>query len=160
MPLISKEERAFVVATFFERNTAWKVSKYGVISGPYFPAFGLNRNRENSWRRGTARSKKKIELVRNLLENNPNLTRIYTEKYGRHVEWKFAEIFPRNSFSASMQQIYKRKPMWKFDLNKVGLQLYRTHTSAWVFSCIFAVCMQNRLFEEHLLESVPEFLML
>ena len=22
--------------------TAWKVSKYGVISGPYFPAFGLN----------------------------------------------------------------------------------------------------------------------
>ena len=24
--------------------TAWKVSKYGVISGPYFPVFGLNRN--------------------------------------------------------------------------------------------------------------------
>ena len=23
-------------------NTAWKVSKYGVISGPYFPVFGLN----------------------------------------------------------------------------------------------------------------------
>ena len=22
--------------------TAWKVSKYGVFSGPYFPAFGLN----------------------------------------------------------------------------------------------------------------------
>ena len=22
--------------------TAWNVSKYGVISGPYFPAFGLN----------------------------------------------------------------------------------------------------------------------
>ena len=22
--------------------TAWKVSKYGVISGPYFPVFGLN----------------------------------------------------------------------------------------------------------------------
>ena len=22
--------------------TAWKVSKYGVISGPYFPIFGLN----------------------------------------------------------------------------------------------------------------------
>ena len=22
--------------------TGWKVSKYGVISGPYFPAFGLN----------------------------------------------------------------------------------------------------------------------
>ena len=22
--------------------TAWKVSKYGVFSGPYFPVFGLN----------------------------------------------------------------------------------------------------------------------
>ena len=25
-----------------EAITAWKVFKYGVISGPYFPAFGLN----------------------------------------------------------------------------------------------------------------------
>ena len=25
-----------------ESLTAWKVSKYGVISGPYFPVFGLN----------------------------------------------------------------------------------------------------------------------
>ena len=24
------------------RGTAWKVSKYGVFSGPYFPVFGLN----------------------------------------------------------------------------------------------------------------------
>ena len=24
------------------RYTAWKVSKYGVISGPYFPVFGLD----------------------------------------------------------------------------------------------------------------------
>ena len=23
-------------------NTVWKVSKYGVLSGPYFPVFGLN----------------------------------------------------------------------------------------------------------------------
>ena len=29
----------FGVPYFF---TAWKVSKYGVISGPYFPVFGLN----------------------------------------------------------------------------------------------------------------------
>ena len=26
-------------------STAWKVSKYGVCSGPYFPAFGLNTER-------------------------------------------------------------------------------------------------------------------
>ena len=29
----------------YKRFTAWKVSKYGVISGPYFPAFGLNTER-------------------------------------------------------------------------------------------------------------------
>ena len=28
---------------FFILKTAWKVSKYGVFSGPYFPVFGLNR---------------------------------------------------------------------------------------------------------------------
>ena len=28
-----------------EKCTAWKVSKYGVVSGPYFPAFGLNTER-------------------------------------------------------------------------------------------------------------------
>ena len=27
---------------FAGASTAWKVSKYGVSSGPYFPAFGLN----------------------------------------------------------------------------------------------------------------------
>ena len=29
----------------FRTNTARKVSKYGVSSGPYFPAFGLNTDR-------------------------------------------------------------------------------------------------------------------
>ena len=39
----------------------------------------LNRNKGNSGRRGTAHSEEDIELVRNILENNPNLTRICTE---------------------------------------------------------------------------------
>ena len=30
------------------QSTAWKVSKYGVISGPYFPVFGMNRERYNA----------------------------------------------------------------------------------------------------------------
>ena len=29
-------------------DTAWKVSKYGVISGPYFPAFGLKTGKSLS----------------------------------------------------------------------------------------------------------------
>ena len=32
----------FVITEWLFLNTAWKVSKYGVISGPYFPVFGLN----------------------------------------------------------------------------------------------------------------------
>ena len=46
----------------------------------------LNRNKEYSARRRTARSEENIELVRNKLENNPNLIRICIEKYSRHVE--------------------------------------------------------------------------
>ena len=29
-------------ARVYQSNTAWKVSKYGVVSGPYFPVFGLD----------------------------------------------------------------------------------------------------------------------
>ena len=31
--------------TKFDVSTAWKVSKYGGFSGPYFAAFGLNTER-------------------------------------------------------------------------------------------------------------------
>ena len=30
---------------FYNTCTAWKVSKYRIFSGPYFPAFGLNTER-------------------------------------------------------------------------------------------------------------------
>ena len=39
---------ALVVVNMIQKPlipTAWKVSKYGVISGPYFPVFGLNTER-------------------------------------------------------------------------------------------------------------------
>ena len=45
--------------------------------------------------------------------------------------------------SENIQQIYKRTPMPKSDLNKVSKQLYWNHTSAWVFSCKFAAYFQN-----------------
>ena len=49
--LVCKTSATFIVYYFEPKrswfeiadlSTAWKVSKYGVISGPYFPAFGLN----------------------------------------------------------------------------------------------------------------------
>ena len=42
-----------------------------------------NRNKENSGRR---RTEKNIEIVRNILENNPNSTQICIEIYDRHAE--------------------------------------------------------------------------
>ena len=40
--------------------------------------------------------------------------------------------------------------MPKCDFNKVALQLYWNHTSAWVFSCKFAAYFQNNFSQEHL----------
>ena len=43
----------------------------------------------------------------------------------------------------NMQQIYRRKPMRKYDFNKVAKQLHWYRTSAWVFSCNFVSYFQN-----------------
>ena len=48
-----------------------------------------------------------------------------------------------------MQQIYRRTPVPKCNLNKVALQLYLNHTSASVFSCKFAAYFQNTFSLEH-----------
>ena len=42
-----------------------------------------------------------------------------------------------------MNKIYWRTPMTKCDFNKIALELYRSHTSAWIFSCKFAAFFQN-----------------
>ena len=51
----------------------------------------------------------------------------------------------RKRCSENMQQIYRSKPKPKCDFNKVSLQLYWTHASAWVFSLF-----SEHLFLEHL----------
>ena len=48
-------------------STAWKVSKHGVFSGPYFPAFGLNTERYTVSLRiqskcGKIRTRKKLHI--------------------------------------------------------------------------------------------------
>ena len=46
--LLSQESNVRFYLNFWPikyANTAWKVSKYGVFSGPYFPALGLNTER-------------------------------------------------------------------------------------------------------------------
>ena len=55
--------------------------------------------------------------------------------------------------SENMQQIYRRTPMPKSDLNKVTLQLYWKHTSTWMFSCKFPAYFQNTFSQVHLLKT-------
>ena len=43
--LVKYRKRPVVWNGFIKPNIVWKVSKYGVFSGPYFPAFGLNTER-------------------------------------------------------------------------------------------------------------------
>ena len=40
-----RDKSFFSISWFYEVNATWKVSKYGVFSGPYFPAVGLNKER-------------------------------------------------------------------------------------------------------------------
>ena len=47
------------------------------------------------------------------------------------------------TYSENIQQIYRRIPMPKCDLNKVAKELYWNGTSAWLFSCKFAAYSQN-----------------
>ena len=55
---------------------------------------------------------------------------------------------PKKKCSENMQQIYRRTPMQKCELNKVALA-----TSAWVFSCKFAAYFQKNLLLRRPLES-------
>ena len=52
--------------------------------------------------------------------------------------------------SENMQQIYMKTSLPKYDFNKVSLQLYLNHTSAWVFSCKFAAYFQNIFYQINL----------
>ena len=56
----------------------------------------------------------------------------------------------RKRCSKNMQQIYKKTPMLKCEINKVAKQLYWNHTSAWEFSCKFAAYFQNIFSWKHL----------
>ena len=49
----------------------------------------------------------------------------------------------RKRCSGNRQPICRKTPMPNCDFNKVALQLYWNHMSAWVFSCKFAAYFQN-----------------
>ena len=60
----------------------------------------------------------------------------------------------RENCSNNMLQIYRRTPIPECDFNKVALQLYWNHTSAWVLSCKFTTYFQKTFLLEHLWRAV------
>ena len=76
--LVFKLNSVWSIASWLYSNpsTTWKVSKYGVFSGPYFPAFGLNT--EIYWIRRFTYS---VEMREN---TDPKKLRIWT----LFTQWK------------------------------------------------------------------------
>ena len=63
----------------------------------------------------------------------------------------------RERCSENIKQIFWRTSMPKCDFSKVAKQLYWNHTSAWAFSCKFAVYFQNTSSKEHLWMAASEY---
>ena len=59
-----------------------------------------------------------------------------------------------------MQKIYGRTRIPKCDFNKVEKQLFRNHSSKWVFSCKFAAYFQSIFSWEHLWMAASKSLMI
>ena len=54
-----------------------------------------------------------------------------------------SRVVLRKTWSENVLPIYMRTPTPKCDLNKIALQLYWNHRSAWALSCKFPAYFQN-----------------
>ena len=67
-----------------------------------------------------------------------------------------SEVFLGKRCFENMQQIYRRAPIPKCDLEKIALQLHWNCTSAWLFSCKFVAYFQNTFSQKHLWTAASE----
>ena len=74
---------------------------------------------------------------------------ITTNKNRLLNSYRSSIVVLRKNCSENMQPIYRRTPIPMCDFNIVAKWLYWNHTSAWVFSCKFAVYFQNTFSWEH-----------
>ena len=133
-------------------STAWKVSKYGVFSDPYFPVCGLYTEIYSV----NLCILSKYEKIR--ARKTPYSATFNTVMAVSAIDMKhrvsavqkqpFRDVL-RKRCSENIQQIYWRTPMPKCNFNRVAKQLYWNCTSAWVFSCKFVAYFQNNFLREH-----------
>ena len=71
---ICKVEKSKKVYYLSLKNTAWKMSKYGVFSGPYYPVFGINTGKYGPEKAPYLNTFHAVKNKLNALNSKPRLT--------------------------------------------------------------------------------------
>ena len=137
--------------------TTWKVSKYGLFSGPYFSVFSSNTGKYGPEKTPY------LHVFHSVMISNFRLVFFpLVSLFGMLFVFR-CKVKKQPSrgvlikrCSENMQQICRRTPIPKCDFNKVAKELYWNHTLAWVFSCKFNAYFQNIFSLEHLWRAASE----
>ena len=130
--------------------TAWKVPIYGVFSGPYFAVLALEHLFVFSRNAGKYGPEKTPLLdtfhAVSYAENWTFLTVINlnaTMSTITELQKQPSRVVLRKIYSENMQQIFKKTPMPRCDLNKdAKASLLKSHL-IWLLTCKFAAYFQN-----------------
>ena len=136
--------------------TAWRVPKYGVFSGPHFPAFGLNTERYTFPAFGLNTSLR-IQSVCGEIRTKKNSIFGYFSRSASLISKLFnfehASVFwvrPSSLIFFVKHRITIQKQPSRGALKVLiqicALQLYWNCISAWVFSCKFPGYFQNTFY--------------
>ena len=102
-------------------STAWKVSKYGVFSDPYFPAFGLSTERYSLFLRIQSEYGK-IRTTKNSVFGHFSHSAVFTlveSPLGKHLLQKC-----HNSSTANKQTNFKTKKQSYYKTSKANHYKY------------------------------------
>ena len=82
----------FVNLPKWQTITAWKVPKYGLFSGPYFPLFGLNNG--DLLGKSIQSKDRKIRTTQNSVFGHFSL-RMFAKRrnYTLPIKWSYSELF-------------------------------------------------------------------
>ena len=84
-----------IICQIMKITTAWKVSKYGVFSGQYYPAFGLNTERYSVSLRIQSQCRKK-RTGKNSISGHFSRVRLFKvlqSDYGKFSGDAFADVW-------------------------------------------------------------------
>ena len=104
--------------------TVWKVSKYGVISGPYFPVFGLNTERYSVSLRiqpECVTIRTRINSVFGHFSRSASTTILPIEKTNGWILKQSPEVLYKKNFSMKLKLTHKQTSMSEYQ--SINLQV-------------------------------------